>query len=54
MTDIILVLDLAPGVELRLPARVEAKHYTLQEAADEALATLANKLKLRASHWEDA
>lgn len=53
MTDIIIVINIAPGVRLRIPAVLESKHYSTDEII-RAGELMAKKLGGTYSHWEDA
>lgn len=53
MTDIIFVIDISTGVELRIPGRYESKHFGDNEVLAAGV-KLARALGGRFSHWEDA
>lgn len=50
---IILVFYVVPGVQLRLPAEFEAKHFS-KDVIDEAARKLARSLNCEYSTWEYA
>lgn len=53
MRAFVLVVDILPGVRLRLPGELEAKHFH-SDAITEAGLLAAKALGGRFSHWEDA
>ena len=53
MINIILVFDVCPGVQIRIPARHEAKHFG-SRVIEEAGLKLAKSMGVRYSHYEDA